>query len=139
LKRSHRISDIPIRYLHFLTGAKNIHLQEIMDATETKIIIRKKSESDGIPASSFDVNITGEAEGVDKAVAAVQVSYSNLVSAITSMISCAHYLLKKSSTRTLTVNIPNRQHKHIVGVRGSLIAEIYEQTGSVRNEECNNR
>ncbi|KAF0396830.1 kh domain containing protein [Gigaspora margarita] len=116
-KRSHRITHIEHHFYPLIFGAHNQRINQISVDTGTKIhaplYIAPAEVGDNQDHPKDYIIINGERDAIKKAIDAIEEIYTTL----------------KSTTRILNVDIPKRQHKFLIGQKGSNLQEILETTG----------
>jgi rRNA processing protein Krr1/Pno1 len=106
-RRGQEALTIPKMYHAFLCGPSNRYVDELRQRSGAKINIPPPNVHSDI------ITITGEKEGVALAKKEILTRLSNI---------------QKDCT-TLTFPVPKHQHRYVIGVKGSGLREILEQTG----------
>ncbi|CAG8570284.1 5195_t:CDS:2 [Paraglomus brasilianum] len=118
-KRVQKISHIQHYFYPLIAGAHNHSVQQIALQTDTKIHIPTyvaaldAAENNESGQKDGHITVIGNAENVKQACERIEDVYNEL----------------KVTTRTLTVDIPKRQHKYLIGPKGANLQEILEVTG----------
>lgn len=93
-----------------------MHIQAIQQETNTRInmpFISSQEEDEDEEAKDTAIVIQGDRKSIRKAIEAIEASYQEI----------------DRTTRTMTINIPKRQHRFLVGAKGVHINEIHAATG----------
>ena len=111
------ISNIPSIYFQFLAGPRNANIAELQNQYNVRIKIPLyQSSGDLLEDQKKTENIiiiSGETEGVKKVASILQKHADNL----------------KIILRDLSISLPKRQHRLIIGTKNSGLQEIMETTG----------
>ncbi|CAG8436334.1 9075_t:CDS:2 [Funneliformis caledonium] len=112
------ITNIEHQYYPLISGAHNSRIIQISHETGAKINVppyfASTESTESHEHSSRDaIVIFGEREAIKRASDKIEEIYEEL----------------KSNTTTVEANIPKRQHKFLIGQKGSNLQEILEKTG----------
>ncbi|KAF9584251.1 hypothetical protein BGW38_007078 [Lunasporangiospora selenospora] len=111
---TYRLTTIPTAYYPFISGTNKASVQQ---QTNTRINmpfhISSQDNEDDEEARDTAIVIQGERKAIRKAIEIITTVYEEL----------------ERTTRTMTINIPKRQHRFLVGVKGASINEIHAATG----------
>ena len=110
------MTTVPATYYPFIAGARNVHIQAIQQETNTRInmpFVTSQEEDEDEDAKDSAIVIQGDRKSIRKAIEAIENSYREI----------------ERTTRTMTINIPKRQHRFLVGAKGVHINEIHAATG----------
>ncbi|KAJ2159840.1 hypothetical protein GGF46_002731 [Coemansia sp. RSA 552] len=107
-KRAARVTDIP-REAHALLDGKNGETMQAFQAAHPNVQIRLPGPID----ADASIGIVGERDAVAAAAAALRESARTLM----------------QSTQTVSVTVPKRQHRFVVGAGGQTLLEIMRTTG----------
>ncbi|OZJ05526.1 hypothetical protein BZG36_01906 [Bifiguratus adelaidae] len=123
IKQKVRITGWDTQFYPFLAGPHFSAIHALQSETNTTIRVpsiatSQEGTEDGVASESkadTAIVITGEKEGVAKAREVLEERYNEI----------------KRTSRTLSMNIPKRQHRYLVGKSGSAIHELLEKTGCI--------
>ncbi|KAG0229667.1 hypothetical protein BGW42_001428 [Actinomortierella wolfii] len=118
---TYRLSSIPPTYYAFVAGKRLANIHAIQAETNTRITIPQyiasqddgNDDDDDESKEDFSIVIQGDRKNIRKAIEQLEASYHEI----------------ERTTRTMTINIPKRQHKFLVGAKGANISEIHAATG----------
>ncbi|KAG0312365.1 hypothetical protein BGZ97_011252 [Linnemannia gamsii] len=114
---TYRLTTVPATYYPFIAGARNVNIQAIQQETNTRINmpfhVSSQDDEDDEDAKDTAIVIQGDRKSIRKAIERIE----------------AHYKEIESTTRVMTINIPKRQHRFLVGTKGVHINEIHAATG----------
>ncbi|KAG0256577.1 hypothetical protein DFQ27_005662 [Actinomortierella ambigua] len=112
-RSSYRLSTIPPMFYTFMGSFRD----QIQEETNTRIIIPHfvSSQDDDEDEDSKDVSIVilGDRKAIRKAIEKLDETYHEV----------------ERTTRTMTINIPKRQHRFLIGVKGANVSKIHSETG----------
>ncbi|RHZ71430.1 hypothetical protein Glove_258g36 [Diversispora epigaea] len=113
-KRNHRITHIEHQFYPLIAGAHNQRIYQIAEETGIKIHVPPYIATVENNESNIKDYITliGERDSVKIASDKIEAIYVDL----------------KSNTRTLSYDIPKRQHKFLIGPKGVHLQELLEST-----------
>ncbi|XP_046605985.1 vigilin [Neodiprion virginianus] len=106
-KKAFEIVSVPTIYHPFIHGPRNETLNAMIAETGARINIPPPS------VQKDEITIAGEKEGVLAAKEKIEAIHRDMAQRCT----------------TVSVEVPKSQHKHVIGPRGSTIAEILQLTG----------
>ncbi|KAG0196283.1 hypothetical protein BGX28_010343 [Mortierella sp. GBA30] len=114
---TYRLTTVPATYYPFIAGARNANIHAIQQETNTWInmpfhVSSQDDDSDD-DAKDIAIVIQGDRKNIRKAIGLIESSYKEM----------------ERTTRTMTINIPKRQHRFLVGPKGVHINEIHAATG----------
>ncbi|KAG0006563.1 hypothetical protein BGZ65_006631 [Modicella reniformis] len=114
---SYRLTTVPTMYYQFIAGAGKGSIQEIQQETNTWITIplyhSTQDDDEDEDAKDTAIVINGDRKSIRRAIELIENKYREV----------------EHTTRTMTINIPKRQHRFLVGTRGVHINEIHAVTG----------
>ncbi|KAG0094702.1 hypothetical protein BGZ93_006879 [Podila epicladia] len=113
---NYRLTTIPAAYYPFIAGARNVHIQAIQSQTNTRINMPfhvSSQDDDEEDEKDTAIVIQGDRKNIRKAIELIETNFSEI----------------ERTTRTMTINIPKRQHRFLVGAKGVHINEIHAATG----------
>ncbi|KAG0032781.1 hypothetical protein BGZ81_010066 [Podila clonocystis] len=113
---NYRLTTVPAAYYPFIAGARNVHIQAIQSQTNTRINMPfhvSSQDDDEEDDKDTAIVIQGDRKNIRKAIELIETSFSEI----------------ERTTRTMTINIPKRQHRFLVGAKGVHINEIHAATG----------
>ncbi|KAF9926224.1 hypothetical protein FBU30_004151 [Linnemannia zychae] len=114
---THRLTTIPATYYPFIAGARNANIQAIQQETNTWINmpfhVSSQDDEDDEDAKDIAIVIQGDRKSIRKAIERIEDAYKEI----------------ERTTRVMTINIPKRQHRFLVGTKGVHINEIHAATG----------
>ncbi|KAG0209573.1 hypothetical protein BGX33_005468 [Mortierella sp. NVP41] len=113
----YRLTTIPAKYYPFIAGARNVNIQAIQQETNTRINmpfhVSSQDDEDDEDAKDTAIVIQGDRKSIRKAIERIE----------------NHFHEVERTTRVMTINIPKRQHRFLVGTKGVHINEIHAATG----------
>ncbi|KAG0072393.1 hypothetical protein BGZ90_011935 [Linnemannia elongata] len=114
---TYRLTTVPATYYPFIAGARNVNIQAIQQETNTRINmpfhVSSQDDEDDEDAKDTAIVIQGDRKSIRKAIERIE----------------DHYREIERTTRVMTINIPKRQHRFLVGTKGVHINEIHAATG----------
>ncbi|KAF9549255.1 hypothetical protein EC957_004555 [Mortierella hygrophila] len=114
---TYRLTTIPASYYPFIAGARNVNIQAIQQDTNTRINmpfhVSSQDDEDDEDAKDTAIVIQGDRKSIRKAIERIENNYTEI----------------ERTTRVMTINIPKRQHRFLVGTKGVHINEIHAATG----------
>ncbi|KAF9432758.1 hypothetical protein BGZ76_010364 [Entomortierella beljakovae] len=114
---TYRLTTIPAAYYPFIAGARNANIQAIQQQTNTRINmpfhVSSQEDEEDEDAKDIAIVIQGDRKHIRQAIELIQSNFEEI----------------ESTTRTMTINIPKRQHRFLVGTKGVHINEIHAATG----------
>ncbi|KAG0364310.1 hypothetical protein BGZ54_007661, partial [Gamsiella multidivaricata] len=114
---NYRLTTVPPAYYPFIAGARNANVQAIQQETNTRINmpfhVSTQDDDDEEETKDVAIVIQGDRKNIRKAIELIENNYRDV----------------EHSTRTMTINIPKRQHRFLVGTKGVHINEIHAATG----------
>ncbi|KAF9559752.1 hypothetical protein EC968_006494 [Mortierella alpina] len=114
---TYRLTTVPATYYPFIAGARNVNVHAIQQETNTRInmAFHVSSQDDDVDEDARDtaIVIQGDRKSIRRAIELIENSYNEI----------------ERTTRTMTINIPKRQHRFLVGPKGVHINEIHAATG----------
>ncbi|KAG0326707.1 hypothetical protein BG004_002911 [Podila humilis] len=113
---SYRLTSIPAAYYPFIAGTRNANIQAIQSQTNTRVNMPfhvSSQDDDEEDEKDTAIVIQGDRKNIRKVIELIESSYSEI----------------ERTTRTMTINIPKRQHRFLVGAKGVHINEIHAATG----------
>ncbi|KAF8929900.1 hypothetical protein BGZ58_008613 [Dissophora ornata] len=114
---TYRLTTIPSAYYPFIAGARNANIQAIQQETNTRISmpfhVSSQDDDEDEDAKDVAIVIQGDRKSIRKAIEQIEDKYHDI----------------ESNTRTMTINIPKRQHRFLIGSKGVHINEIHAATG----------
>ncbi|KAF9145689.1 hypothetical protein BGX30_007527 [Mortierella sp. GBA39] len=114
---TYRLTTVPASYYPFIAGARNVNIQAIQQDTNTRINmpfhVSSQDDEDDEDAKDTAIVIQGDRKSIRKAIERIENNYTEI----------------ERTTRVMTINIPKRQHRFLVGTKGVHINEIHAATG----------
>ncbi|KAG0270138.1 hypothetical protein BGZ95_001799 [Linnemannia exigua] len=114
---TYRLTTVPATYYPFIAGARNVNIQAIQQETNTRINmpfhVSSQDDEDDEDAKDTAIVIQGDRKSIRKAIERIESQYKEI----------------DRTTRVMTINIPKRQHRFLVGTKGVHINEIHAATG----------
>ncbi|KAF9901826.1 hypothetical protein EC991_005621 [Linnemannia zychae] len=114
---TYRLTTVPATYYPFIAGARNANIQAIQQETNTRINmpfhVSSQDDDDDEDAKDTAIVIQGDRKSIRKVIERIEEQYKEI----------------ERTTRVMTINIPKRQHRFLVGTKGVHINEIHAATG----------
>ncbi|KAG0376672.1 hypothetical protein BGX24_007391 [Mortierella sp. AD032] len=114
---TYRLTTVPATYYPFIAGARNVNIQAIQQETNTRINmpfhVSSQDDEDDEDAKDTAIVIQGDRKSIRKAIERIESQHKEI----------------ERTTRVMTINIPKRQHRFLVGTKGVHINEIHAATG----------
>ncbi|KAF9180982.1 hypothetical protein BGZ51_005769 [Haplosporangium sp. Z 767] len=114
---TYRLTTIPAIYYPFIAGARNANIQKIQQETNTRInvpfYVASQDDDEDEETKDSAIVIQGERKNIRKVIEILEDNYQEV----------------ERTTRTMTINIPKRQHRFLIGAKGVHINEIHAATG----------
>lgn len=111
------MTTVPATFYPFIAGARNVNIQAIQQETNTRINmpfhVSSQDDEDDEDAKDTAIVIQGDRKSIRKAIERIEGRYKEI----------------EATTRVMTINIPKRQHRFLVGTKGVHINEIHAATG----------
>ncbi|KAF9978781.1 hypothetical protein BGZ73_000428 [Actinomortierella ambigua] len=111
-RSTYRLSTIPPMFYTFMSSYRT----KIQDETNTRIsiphYISSQDEDEDEDSKDASIVIQGDRKSIRKAIEKLEETYREI----------------ESTTRIMTINIPKRQHRFLIGPKGANVSEIHAAT-----------